>query len=362
MPVSLAALPIAIWLYLLLGRQWFWWIQPFHATPPAGADTKRIAVVIPARDEAGSIARVVETWAGQQYQGPLVVFLVDDHSSDGTADIARQSIGDSARFQLLTAPEKPPLWTGKLWAVVQGISAARDFSPDYFLFTDADIVHAPDTLRALIDRAEHGRYDLVSLMARLHCKTLAEKALIPAFVFFFFLLYPPRSMSGAAGGCMLVRRGALERAGGIEAIHDAVIDDCALAAAIKSTGGRVSLAPADASVSLRVYATFGEIGHMISRTAYTQLRYSPWLLSATLLGLFVTYLLPVGMTIFGHGAPRAAGIAAWLLMSIAYAPTLRYYRLPIPWALTLPAIALFYAGATLHSAIRGSDWKGRRMV
>jgi len=161
---------------------------------------------------------------------------------------------------------------------------------------------------------------------------------------------------------MLVRRDALERAGGIEAIRSAIIDDCALAAAIKRSGGRVSLAPAETSDSLRAYATFAEIGRMISRTAYTQLRYSPLLLIATLLGLFVTYLLPVGLAVLVHGMPRAAGIAAWAFMSIAYAPTIRYYRLPILWSLTLPAVAVFYAGATIHSAIRGSDWKGRRMV
>lgn len=353
-------LPIVIWAYILLGRGWFWWIKPFQAHAAAGDDTSRIAVIVPARDEAGCIAQVVENWKAQRYDGPLNVFIVDDHSSDGTADIARHAIGNSPRFKLLSASEKPVEWTGKLWALSQGIDASRDFAPDYFLFTDADVIHAPDTLRALLRRAEN--FDLVSLMVRLHCATLAERALIPAFVFFFFLLYPPRWMSGAAGGCMLVRRSALERTGGIETIHDAVIDDCALAAAIRRSGGRVSLAPAESSESLRVYSGPGEIGYMISRTAFTQLRHSWLLLIATLCGLFVTYMLPVGLALFAHGAPRMCGLLAWLLMSVAYAPTVRYYRLTLLWSVALPAIAVFYAGATLHSAIRGSEWKGRRMV
>jgi hopene-associated glycosyltransferase HpnB len=368
--ILLGALPIAIWAYLLLGRGWFWWISPFKLAVTAHNHAERIAVVIPARDEAASMAQVVASWDAQHYDGPLRIFIVDDHSSDGTADITRHAIGNSTRFQFLSAPEKPAHWTGKLWAVSRGIEAARQFAPDYFLFTDADIVHAPDTLRALIDRATRGGYDLVSLMVRLQCSTTAEKALIPAFVFFFFLLYPPRSKAtgaaGAAGGCMLVRRAALERAGGIESIRDALIDDCALAAAIQRSGGRIWLAAAESSHSLRVYRTFGEIGRMISRTAFTELHYSMLLLIATLLGLFVTYLLPVGLAVFAHGIPRAAGIAAWLGMSAAYAPTVRYYRISPAWTLTLPAIALFYAGATVHSAVRywqgrGGEWKGRTL-
>ena len=330
-------------------------------------------MVIPARDEAGSIARVVECWEAQHYDGPLRVFLVDDHSSDGTAEIAQRAIGESARFQLLRAPEKAAGWTGKLWAVSRGVEAAGEFAPDYILFTDADIVHSPETLRALLAHAQKGGYDMVSLMVRLNCSTLAERALIPAFVFFFFLLYPPRSIAdprskvtGAAGGCMLVRRAVLERAGGIETIHGALIDDCALAAAIKGAGGRVFLAPAESSESLRVYQTFGEIGRMISRTAFTQLRYSPLLFIGTLSGLLVTYLLPVGLAVFAHGVPRVVGLGTWLAMSGAYVPTVRYYRISLLWSLTLPAIALFYAGATVHSAIRywqgrGGEWKGRTL-
>jgi hopene-associated glycosyltransferase HpnB len=371
--VVLAALCVAIWVYLLLGRGFFWRTSRFETSAAPSVDAARIAVVIPARDEAASIEQVVASWQAQRYDGLLRVFIVDDHSSDGTADLARQAIAGLSRFQLLIAPEKPPHWTGKLWAVSRGVAAARTFTPDFILFTDADIVHSPDTLRSLLAYAEHSGYDMVSLMVRLNCATLAERALIPAFVFFFFMLYPPRwiaqprsGTAGAAGGCMLVRREALEKAGGIDAIRDALIDDCALAGAIKRCGGRLSLAPAESSHSLRVYRTFGEIGRTISRTAFTQLQYSVLLLTGTLAGLLITYMLPVGLVIFGHGLPRVAGFAAWLAMSAAYAPTVRYYRISTFWALALPAIALFYAGATMYSAIqywrgRGGEWKGRTL-
>lgn len=305
----------------------------------------RVAVVIAARDEAESIARVIDSWQAHKYDGPLRVYLVDDHSTDGTPEIARTLIGGNPRFQLLQAPEKPAGWTGKLWAVQQGVEAARSFNPDFILFTDADIVHDPGTLGTLLAKTDV--YDMVSLMVRLHCETLPERALIPAFVFFFFLLYPPRLERGAAGGCMLVRRSVLERAGGIEGIRGELIDDCALARAVKRAGGRISLSRAESSYSLRVYRTFGEIGHMIARTAYTQLRYSPLLLVLTLLAL-------------------AAAPLYWLPMAILYIPTLRYYRQSLLWLLAIPLIVYFYGGATLLSAIRyyrgrGGEWKGRTL-
>ncbi len=368
-----AAAPLAIWIYLLLARGRFWNVVPFPASEAYSRDTERVAVIIPARDEAESIGQVIESWQAHEYQGPLRVLVVDDHSTDGTADLVRAAIGDSARFQLLAAPEKPPGWTGKLWAVAQGIEVARAFDPDFLLLTDADIVHAPGTLRALLAQAARERLDVVSLMVRLDTSTFAEQALIPAFVFFFFLLYPPRLIgnagsrtAGAAGGCMLVRRSLLEQAGGIGAIRNALIDDCALAGLLKRAGGRLFLAPAEASRSLRVYQSFGEIGRMISRTAFTQLRYSALLLMGTILGLFVTYVLPVGLAVFARGNAQIGGLVAWLLMSVAYAPTVRYYRVPLAWSLALPGIAVFYAGATLHSAVRywqgrGGEWKGRTL-
>jgi hopene-associated glycosyltransferase HpnB len=242
---------------------------------------------------------------------------------------------------------------------------------DYLLLTDADIVHPPDHLAALVARAQEGDSDLVSYMVRLHCRSLAEQALIPAFVFFFFLLYPPAWIrhprfrtAGAAGGCILVRRAALERIGGIARIRGELIDDCALARAVKGSGGRVWLGLGDTAASLRQYRTFGEIGRMISRTAYTQLGYSPLVLAGAVAGLAVTYLAPPLLTL---AAPRGAagmGALAWLLMSAAYLPAVRYYRQHWFWAPLLPLIALFYLAATLHSAVahwrgRGGMWKGR---
>jgi hopene-associated glycosyltransferase HpnB len=266
--MALGILVAAIWLYLLVGRGWFWRIR--ETAPPPLAGAPRIVAVIPARNEAPVVAAAVESLAKQRYPGEFHIVLVDDHSDDGTAASARSA----APPEILTVIEAPPLpsgWTGKLWAVAQGVAHARRFAPDLLLLTDADIVHAPGTLAGLAARSASG-YDLVSYMATLHCESLAERALIPAFVFFFFLLYPPAWGTGAAGGCMLVRREALERIGGIERIRGELIDDCALARAVRQSGGRVSLAPSADVRSIRPYRTFGEIGRMISRCAFTQLR------------------------------------------------------------------------------------------
>jgi hopene-associated glycosyltransferase HpnB len=269
----------------------------------------------------------------------------------------------------------PPGWSGKLWAVAEGIRHAQSLDADYYLLTDADIVHPPENLATLVVRAESAGYDLVSYMATLECRTLAERALIPAFVFFFFLLYPPawipsakHATAGAAGGCILIRRTALERIGGIAAIAGNLIDDCALAGAVKKGGGRVWLGLSTETRSIREYATFGEIGSMISRTAFTQLRHSALLLAGTALGLAITYMAPPVLAIGAIAAVPAyaagSGALAWLLMSIAYFPILRYYRRSPLWAPLLPLAATFYLGATMHSAVshwrgRGGVWKGR---
>jgi hopene-associated glycosyltransferase HpnB len=308
----------------------------------------------------------VASLGAQRYAGEFHIILVDDASDDGTAAIARQA---APELRVISAPPLPHGWTGKMWAVAEGVRAA---SPDYLLLTDADIVHPPEHVAALVARAQEGGYDLVSYMVRLHCRSLAEQALIPAFVFFFFLLYPPawirdarRRTAGAAGGCMLVRRAALERIGGIARIGGELIDDCALARAVKDSGGRVWLGLSDTAASLREYRTFGEIGRMISRSAYTQLGYSPLVLAGTVAGLAVTYLAPPLLTL---GAPRGAasgmGAMAWLLMTAAYWPAVRYTTRHWFWAPLLPLIALFYMFATIHSAVahwrgRGGMWKGR---
>lgn len=368
------AVAALIWAYLLLGHGRFWRIASL--IPPAEADLRplkrRVAIVIPARDEAGvigqSIAALLEP-AGES----LRVFLVDDASSDGTAQIARRaaaSLGKLASLTILQSQPLPPGWSGKLWALSQGVTAARDCAPDFLLFSDADIVHSATTLPVLIAIAEGG-YDLVSFMVKLHCRGLAEKLLIPAFVFFFFQLYPPawiadsrRSAAGAAGGCLLIRPEALARAGGIEAIRSQIIDDCALARAVKRSGGKVWLGLTDCSVSIRPYGSFAEIGRMISRAAFNQLRHSVLLLLGAVVGLAVTYLLPPALLFSRHPGSIALGVVAWAAMTATYLPMVRFYRLNPLWALSLPLAALFYMAATIYSAIKfwrgqGGEWKGR---
>jgi hopene-associated glycosyltransferase HpnB len=322
-----------------------------------------VTAVIPARNEAAVVAQSISSLAGQIYPGEFRVVLVDDDSIDGTADIARRA-DTSGRLTIIRAAPLPSGWTGKLWAVSQGVEHAG--APDYLLLTDADIVHPPENLAALVARAESG-YDLVSYMAKLQCCSLAERALIPAFVFFFFLLYPPswirdpkHKTAGAAGGCILIRREMLERIGGIAAISSELIDDCALARAVKDAGGRVWLGLSEHTLSVRDYATFGEIGRMISRTAFTQLGYSALLLAGTVIGLAFAYLLPVALTIEG----QPLGLLAWLLMSICYWPALRFYGRSLAWAPMLPLVAAFYMGCTVYSAVQywqgnGGVWKGR---
>jgi hopene-associated glycosyltransferase HpnB len=367
-----ATLAAVIWAYLLLGRGSFWRLGQITVRAGADAPPRRVAVVIPARNEAAVIAESIASLV-ESGDDSLHIILVDDGSSDGTAQIARQAAAALRKQGSLTVVEGKPLppgWSGKLWAVSQGVDAARTFSPDYLLLSDADIVHSPATIPALIALAEGG-YDLVSFMVKLHCRSLPEKLLIPAFVFFFFLLYPPawipdsrRAAAGAAGGCLLIRPEALARAGGIESIRGEIIDDCALARAVKRSGGTVWLGLAETSVSIRPYVSFAEIGGMISRTAFNQLHHSAWLLLGSVASLVLTFLLPPALLFSGHAVPLTLGTAAWAAMTIGYLPMIRFYRLNPLWALTLPLAALFYVGATIHSAVkfwlgRGGEWKGR---
>ena len=327
--------------------------------------------MVPARNEADVVARSIGSLLAQDYPGALRVVLVDDDSDDGTAAVARaQAAGvGSDRLEVLSGAALPAGWTGKLWALSQGIARAGD-APEFLWLTDADIGHGPDDLRRLVARAEAERLVLSSQMVLLPCGTSPERWLIPAFVFFFQMLFPfarvnrPGSRTaGAAGGCMLVRREALERAGGIAAIRSALIDDCTLGALLKRQGP-VRLALTAQARSLRPYTSFGEIAAMVSRSAYAQLRYSPWLLAGTLLALAVVYLAPPLLVVFGHGAARWAGAGAWGLMALSFQPTLRLYRRSPLWGLALPVIAALYSGFTLQSALdvwrgRGGRWKGR---
>jgi hopene-associated glycosyltransferase HpnB len=366
---------VLAWLYLLLGHGRFWMVQRLKAQGPGStASSKSIAVIVPARNEADVMGLAVSSLLRQTYVGPLHVFVVDDNSSDDTSDVARQAAMSSSRPEALTVITGKPLpegWSGKLWAMQQGIEQALAVRPDYLLLTDADVQHSPDNVLTLVDVAERGDYDLTSFMVKLHCRSLAEKLLIPAFVFFFFMLYPPewirnprRKTAGAAGGCMLIRPSALARAGGIAAIRSAIIDDCALAAAVKRSGGKVWLGVTPDTNSLRAYRSFGEIERMISRNAFNQLQHSVWLLAGAIAGLALAYLLPIALLLIGSPVPIALGAAAWLLMFGAYLSMVRFYGLSPLWALTLPFSAAFYMAATLHSAWkywcgRGGEWKGR---
>ena len=365
----IGGISLGIWIYLLLGRGNFWRMRVDSPAPGGRGVAPSVTAVVPARNEAAVVGLAVGSLAAQEYRGAFRVVLVDDSSDDGTAQMAREA---APGVEVLTAGPLPQGWGGKMWAVAQGVAVADS---EYLLLTDADIVHPPDSVAGLVARAREGGYDLVSYMVRLRCGTLAEQALIPAFVFFFLLLYPPawirdpkRRMAGAAGGCMLVRREALERIGGIARIRGELIDDCALAREVKRTGGRVWLGLGDRIHSIREYGTFGEIGQMISRSAYHQLGYSPVVLAGTVLGLALTYLAPPVLTLAApRGAASGMGALAWLLMTASYWQAVRYYGRSWFWAPLLPLIAVFYLGATLHSAAmhylgRGGMWKGRTAV
>ncbi|MBZ5611701.1 MAG: glycosyltransferase [Acidobacteriia bacterium] len=361
----IGAISLAAWIYLVAGRGGFWRIRAVP-DPPLKAPAQSVAVVVPARNEETVVGQAIASLVDQDYPGRFHVFLVDDHSTDATI----QAAGAHQRLTVIQAGAIPHGWTGKLWAISEGLRHAVDFNPDYILLTDADIVHSPDSISRLVARAAAGNLDLVSWMVKLRCRTLAERALIPAFEFFFFKLYPPawiadrrHQTAGAAGGCMLIRRSALERIGGIAAIRGELIDDCALARAIKP-GGAIWLGVTQDVHSIRDYASFAEIGRMISRSAFTQLRHSVFLLAGMLLGMAIIYLAPPLLLLTGDFTATALGLAAWALMTIAYAPVLRFYGRSMAWAPALPLIALFYVGATLHSALsywtgRGGVWKGR---
>jgi hopene-associated glycosyltransferase HpnB len=374
---ALAFVPLAVWLYLLLGRGMFWLFRERDDSDVVltnSADAPPVVAIVPARDEADVIAAAITSLLAQDYPGVFRVVLVDDGSSDGTADIARRAArasGWAGRLEILVGTARPAGWTGKLWAMEQGlVHAGRTAPSEYLLFTDADIAHASDNVSHLVARAEAGRLVLASLMAKLQCGTATEKLLIPAFVFFFAMLFPfswvanpSRKTAAAAGGCMLARRAALQAAGGLEAIKGAIIDDCAIAGILKRQGP-IWLGLGRRVQSLRPYGSMGEIGRMVARSAYAQLRYSPLLLFGTLFGMMIVYAAPVLLTVFAHGVARLAGAVAWLLMALSFQPILRYYRLSLLWGLALPLIGALYAAFTLQSAVaywrgRGGMWKGR---
>ena len=369
----LVAAAFAAWLYLLFARGGFWLCRERDdGKPPRPPAWPKIAAVVPARNEADVIADSIGSLLGQDYPA-LSVVLVDDDSSDGTADVARQAaarLGGGERLTVVTGRPLPAGWTGKLWAEKQGIAAAEALQPKYLFLTDADIVHAPDTASWLVAHAEAHGLVLTSLTAKWRCDNLAERVHIPAFIFFFQMLYPFRwvnrpdhQMAGAAGGCMLVRADALRATGGIDVIRDALIDDCALASALKKHGP-IWLGLTDRSQSIRPYPGWGDIRRMVARSAYAQLRYSPLVLAETVFGMALTYLVPPAMALFAAGWAQVIGIATWLLMAVSFQPTLRYYRASPLWGLALPAITFLFMLYTLDSAYqyvagKGGAWKGR---
>lgn len=367
----IGALVLAIWAYLLAGRGGFWRARERDDRDESLEPDRwpSVVAVVPARDEADVIARSIGSLLAQDYPGPFRVILVDDSSSDGTGEIAR-GLDGHGQLEVISGAPLPPGWTGKLWAQSQGVARAGETAPDYLLLTDADIAHAPETLRKLTAQAEAHGLALTSLMARLTVETWAERLLIPAFVFFFAMLYPfawvndpRRRTAAAAGGVMLARRTALEAAGGLEAIRWKIIDDCALGALMKRQGP-IWLGLTIRARSLRPYANLREIGRMVSRSAYAQLNFSPWLLIGTVAGMVIVYLAAPALAVFAVGAGRWAGLAAWLSMALAYQPMLRLYGRSPLWGLALPLIAAVYTAFTVRSALdswrgRGGQWKGR---
>jgi hopene-associated glycosyltransferase HpnB len=370
----LTAVSLAGWFFLALVRGMYWRTDvrlPIASDPPVWP---AVAIVVPARDEAAVLPHTLPTLTAQAYPGPVSVILVDDNSTDGTTEL----VGERWPQVVVVDPGEPAAgWAGKLWALRAGVMSAESAGVDitYFLFTDADIAHRPDSLAILVRAAEVHRLDVVSQMARLRVHTGWERLVVPAFVYFFALLYPFRwsnapgaRTAAAAGGCSLVRRTALESAGGLEAIRGAVIDDVALARAIKRSGGRTFLGLADRVDSIRPYRRLADLWRMVARSAYAQLHRSVVLLAGTVIGLGLMFWIPpvcvVVGAVTGDVPTLLLSAAAYALMSALFVPMLRYYRLTPALALALPFTATLYLGMTVDSAVQhyrgnGAAWKGR---
>jgi hopene-associated glycosyltransferase HpnB len=358
----IALLTLFIWLYLFFLHGYFWRSTP-ELQPGQPFAYPAVDIIVPARDEAGTIAPVIASLLKQDYGGFYRVILVDDNSTDGTAALA----GAHPRLTVLTGSPKPAGWSGKLWALQQGVAAS---TAGLLLFTDADITHDPRHLSTLVGRLVAPKVDMVSEMVRLRCTALPERFLIPAFVYFFQMLYPFSKVNNpadktaaAAGGSVLIRREALVRIGGLEKIKGALIDDIALAREVKK-GGPIYLGHSGLATSIRPYPRAADIWNMITRTAFTQLNHSAPLLAATILGLALVWLFPVYLVVFNRSWPFCLGIAASVLAVASYIPTLDRYRQPKAFALALPFIALFYLAATVASAVlhwrgKGAQWKNR---
>lgn len=384
--LSLSILSLAIWLGLLVWRGQFWQTdQRLDAQATEPTEWPAVYAVIPARNEANVLPVTLRSLLNQNYPGSFAVILVDDQSTDGTATVAQktaQELNKSEQLQLVDGQTLPAGWSGKLWAMEQGIRQAKTHEPppDYFLFTDADIEHDALNLRQLVAKAQQEDLDLVSLMVLLRCESVWEQFLIPAYIFFFQKLYPFRwvndpknATAAAAGGCILIRREALDRVGGIQVLRNALIDDCTLAHAVKSSGqpegkGKIWLGLSQLTQSLRPYPTLATVWELVARTAYTQLNYSPWLLLGTAIAMTLIYLVPpiaaISGALTGNWPIAIVGLFSWLLMAYTYLPILRFYKRSPLLSFCLPAIALLYTLMTVDSALRhwqgrGGAWKGR---
>ncbi|HTV74509.1 MAG TPA: glycosyltransferase [Candidatus Acidoferrales bacterium] len=374
---------LGAWLILLFGRGGFWRARldgHLGARPAAGGSRPTVYAVVPARNEAAVVGEAIGSLIAQEYAGTFAIFLVDDHSTDGTAQVAQATAGGHEAAARLTVVQAAPLeagWTGKLSAMHSGVRAALAHlpPPDYWLFTDADIRHDPLNVESLVSKVQEDDLALVSLMVRLRCASAWERLLIPAFVFFFQKLYPfawvndrARATAAAAGGCMLLANRTLCEIGGLPAIRGRLIDDCALGAAVKATGASIWLGLTDLTSSIRCYDTLGEVWSMVKRTAYTQLGYSPYRLLLTVAGMLLLYVAPIAALTAGlllrDGILCVLSLATLGLIAIAYGGTVRAYRLPRRWTLTLPLAAAMYTAMTVDSALayaqsRGGGWKGR---
>ncbi|MBD2185107.1 glycosyltransferase [Aerosakkonema funiforme] len=378
--LGITLLSLIIWVVLLCFWGQFWRSdERLDVQDKEPEKWPTVCAVIPARNEAEMLPATMRSHFLQNYPGSFAIVLVDDNSTDNTANVAlniAQELNKSQQLHIVSGEPLPDGWSGKLWAVEQGIRYAEKLTPtpDYFLLTDADIEHHKTNLRELVIKSQQEDLDLVSLMVLLRCESFWEKFLIPAFVFFFEKLYPfcwvnnpKNSTAAAAGGCILIRREALNRIGGIQVVRQALIDDCALAQAVKSPG-KIWLGLTDLTCSLRPYPSLSSIWDMVARTAFTQLNYSPLLLLGTLIGMTLIYIVPpvsaIAGILTGNWLVFSLGILTWLLMAIAYFPTLKLYRCSPLLSFCLPAIAFLYTLMTLDSAWRhwrgrGGAWKGR---
>ncbi|MCY3958084.1 MAG: glycosyltransferase [Chloroflexi bacterium] len=385
---GLAATAAGAWVWLLVGRGWYWRTDVQLPPLPPDASPARwpsVTVIVPARNEAQVLPSTLPALLAQDYPGCLRIVVVDDSSTDHTSEVAR-SLGarsDARDVNVVTAPPLPHGWAGKVWAMHTGAVSELAQEGEFILLTDADIAHPPDLLRRLVGMAESQDLDLASVMAHLRAITPFERLLVPAFVYFFGLLYPfrwsndpNRETAAAAGGCVLVKRRELQRIGGLESLRGEIIDDCALAARIKQAGGRIWLGLGADVRSERGYAGLSGVWHVVARTAYTQLAYSPIRLLGTVVALLLAFAAPpvaavvggaslvIGIDTGSAATALASGILGWALMTYSYLPMTRWYGGSALRAVTLPLSAAIYVAMTLDSARRhyggvGGAWKGR---